>query len=133
MPESNGEIIKKYIQQVWEAGNTQIIDELLTPDFEYHVSISKEVKDKAWYCRFVASMRQPFINTKIEVINMLEKDDTVAIYFRVRAKQAGKAFGIKSSGKEVYVDVMSFFTLDNGLINRCQSVTDLSSMTSQLK
>ncbi len=133
MSKTNSEIIKKYIQQVWEAGNSRIIEELIAPDFEYNVSISKEVKDKAWYCRFVATMRQPFVNTKVEIISVVAEDDNVAIYFRILGKQAEKAFGIESRGKEVYVDVMSFFTLKGGKITRCQAVMDLGAMTAQLK
>ncbi len=133
MEGENGDIIRKYIQQVWQAGNYRVIDEQLAPDFEFYVSITNEVKDKYWYSRFVPTMRQPFVNIKVEVISLVEGGNDVAVYFRMSGKQVDKAFGIDSQGKQTIIDIMSIFELEDGLIKRCRSVTDLAGLKAKLK
>ncbi|NIP29240.1 MAG: hypothetical protein GTO02_01960 [Candidatus Dadabacteria bacterium] len=112
--EENKEIAKRFIQELQNAKNLEIIDELLIEDCLIHVSSKYVEKEK--YKRIVESNHKYFPDMHIEVINQIAEGDIVASQWKNHFTHTHEILGIKPTYEEMQISGVSIYKIIGGKI-----------------
>lgn len=129
--QQNKAITERFIEEVWQQGQIDKIDELFTGDYVDH-SFGPNPAGREDLKRFVVMFRQAFPDLVYELHQALAEDDQVASRDTVHATHKGEFMGIPATGKHVDVSAMHFLRFENGKIAEHWGITDVAGMLRQL-
>ena len=128
----NEELIKKWINEGWNARNPALIDELFHPDFEVAGRPNKRVGLDG-YKRYINDFMSAFPDMHFEVRECISEGEIVVITYRVTGTHSGLGYGTHPpSGnllETVVVDVWR--VLDGKIRERINAVYDEKAITEQ--
>jgi [ribosomal protein S18]-alanine N-acetyltransferase len=130
--QQNARIIERYYQEMWNAWNFTLADELLAPEIRFRGSLAIEVqgidafKD---YMRYVQNAFPDFSNTIEEVVCQGKK---IAARLTYRGTQRGELFGIPATGKRVAYSGAAIFQITRGKIAEGWVLGDTAELIRQL-
>lgn len=108
------------------------LSELCHKDFIFYSSIDTPLS----FSEFIRQERDnmdPFPDFKMEVHELFEKDNKVAVYFTFEGEQKSPFLGIPATGNRVRISVMAMLTFKDGLIIENRSHYNALDMIQQLK
>ncbi|MFW9921610.1 MAG: ester cyclase [Candidatus Thorarchaeota archaeon] len=110
MIERNKEIIRRYIERVWNDHNPSLVDELMDPEHVCHglrteVFVTREMVKQA-----VSHYREPFTDFRIDILDMLAEGDKVASLIRLLGTR-------REDGMRCYLDELIIHHIKDGKIN----------------
>jgi len=108
--EPNKVVVRRFIAEVWNAGNLDAADELVHPDYEVpgvgHGSDAVK--------RNVTAFRAAFPDLAWTIATMIAEGDWVAVRLILRGTHLGEFRGIAPTGTRVTIQEMVFWQVDNG-------------------
>lgn len=131
--DSNRKLINRYFEEVWNQGNLDVLDEILSseyinhnPGFENPVSGPNGLKP------IVSAIRQGFPDLTYIIERMIVAEDHVAVHVTMTGTHTGGFFGIPATGKIINVNQMQIERIVEGKMVEHWRVTDDLSMMRQL-
>jgi predicted SnoaL-like aldol condensation-catalyzing enzyme len=82
--EQNKEIARRFIEEVWNAGRLEVIDELLSPNLVNHDWPPGQTSNRDQFRQFVAGYRSRYPNLHFTIEDMIAEGDEVATRVTVR-------------------------------------------------
>jgi len=121
MPHLHKEVIQRLVDEVMNAGRLDVIDELYTP----------ELADQArgWMEPF----RESFPDVRMEIVQLVAEDDTVAARFICSGTHLGRWRGHEPTGRRFRVDEVYFFEFADGRIAQAWGIEDTFKRLRQLR
>jgi predicted ester cyclase len=90
------ELVNKIIQEVFNQGNLDLIEELVAPDF----TLNGQLFGRDGFKSAVAWWRVRFADLHIKIDEMIAADDRVGVWYTACGTLRGEFNGISSSGRK---------------------------------
>jgi predicted ester cyclase len=107
-------LLQRYIETVWDQGNTAALDDFLAPDYRRHRSPSAAPLDRNGQKMLLNLFRDAFPDIRIEVVDVISDSDKIAFRSMMQGTHTGEFFGIAPTGKSVKFNLMDIIRIENG-------------------
>ena len=113
----NEALMRRWFRDVWRAGGEKTVDELLAPDIQGFLE-GQEIHGPQGFQDFRRQLLDAFPDLAVEVEDVVEQGNRVAIRWRCSATHQGSGLGIPATSKQVTFRGMSWVEIQNGRIVR---------------
>jgi steroid delta-isomerase-like uncharacterized protein len=121
-PAENKVVYRRYIDELWNAGKIETIDEIIHDDVLYHEPSFQGPTRKADMAGIIESFHRAFpagaFTFTIE--EMIAEDDLVFVWLAFTGDQKGEFCGVPSSGKTLKFNVLGYYRFAEGKIIECR-------------
>lgn len=101
-PSRNRDIVERYFGQILNEGNLDLIDELFSDDFQFHITtLPLPVKGRDGEKGFVTGLRTGFPDLHFTIDHIIEEGDKVYARWSLTGTHKGEFLGIPPSGNPV--------------------------------
>lgn len=129
----NQQAIRRLYGDVWTKGDLELVDHLFTEDFEHlGPAVTGEFNGPDGYKAFVKVFRTAFPDTKIDIVEMIEEGETVAVRWVGHGTHEGEFWGIDPTNQRTATPGVSFVHFDNGEISDIWDIYDTQRLLRQL-
>ncbi|MFP9190474.1 ester cyclase [Natronosalvus vescus] len=121
-PAKNMEVVRRYYEEAFNRGRTELLDELIAETVVNHDPVSdetltpEEARGFEGFVRHVESARNAFPDAMVTIEEMIAEDETVAVRFTFEGTNDGSYGGMEPTGKQVSGSNMVWMRLEDGLI-----------------
>ena len=131
--EQNKAMCRKLNEEVFNNGNVDLIDDLLSPDFVDHGELPPGVANHREALKLMVTMTADAIeDSKMELKDLVAEGDKVAMYQIWSGTHIGEFMGIPATNKSFSVDVFNFVRFENGKMVEHWENVDMMGMMQQL-
>jgi len=131
--EANRRLIHRYFNEVWNAGQLDVLDDLLTPDYLNHSpGLPNPRPGPADLKPIVAAMRAGIPDLHYTILDLVVAEDKVAAYLRMTGTHTGEFFGLAPTGRSIDVRQMQVEWIRDGRICQHWRITDDLALMRQL-
>ena len=132
--EGNKELARRFMDEVWNKGNLDFVDQVTAPSFVSHDRASPENSGGGaeGVRRFAEMYRSAFPDIQMTVEDVIAEGDKVVTRWTVRATHQGELMGIPPSGNRVAVTGISIDRLEGGKFVETWSNYDALGMMQQI-
>lgn len=134
MQSGPGDSVTYLIEQGWNRGHGDILDQVICPDCAQYSITSGLIEHNgiAAQKRYLDSMRSAFPDYQVRVEEMISTKDRVVCRFVMSGTQRGPFMGIPPTNKRATWGAIGIFGFDNGKIQEIRLATDTYSALQQL-
>jgi steroid delta-isomerase-like uncharacterized protein len=133
MSEQNKAIERRLLDEVYNQGKLEVIDELVASDFVGHGTATEGGdQGRDAYRNFVVEMRTAFPDLQMTIEDQVAEGDKVVTRFRARGTHSGTFQGIPPTGKPGELSGTIIDRIADGKIIECWSNTDDLGLLQQL-
>ncbi|SHH76942.1 conserved hypothetical protein, steroid delta-isomerase-related [Chryseolinea serpens] len=131
--DKNKQIVQTYFDEVWNKGNVDALDELLSTEYINHTpSTPNPPKGAVGLKPIVRAIRKGFPDLHYEIKEIIATNDRVVARVVMTGTQSDTLFGIPPTGKRIEVNQINIEKIENGRIVEHWRVTDELAMMQQL-
>src|SRR5689334_1583027 len=113
-PEENKDIVRRYVEGMWDKRDFATIDEFVSPEFDQHAATVQQGREGLR--NFFRMMFGALPDVKFTLESIIAEDDKVATRWTIRGTHQGPLLGIPATGKPVTTTGMSLLQLRDGKI-----------------
>jgi len=124
-------IVLKYLESVWNRGDTQAFEAMTTPDFAYHLG-GQPPKGRPEMLQFLDMVRSAFPDWRVDVIECIADNNRVAVRWRGEVTHLGAFHNIPPSGKRIAVSGINIYHVVDGKITAEWEQMDSLGMLGQI-
>ena len=129
----NKQIVETYFNEVWNKGEVDLLDDLLTENYINHTpSTPNPPKGASGLKPIIRAIRKGFPDLHYEIKDIIVTKEKVILRVIMTGTQTGTLFGIPPTGKKVEVNQINIEKIENGKIAEHWRVTDELTMMKQL-
>jgi steroid delta-isomerase-like uncharacterized protein len=135
MSEENKALIQRWFEEVWNQGNSSVIDELLADDGVIHGLVDANgnpVKGLQAFHEFHSQFRGAFPDLKVSVDDVIAAGDRVVARCSVRGTHSGEHLGFAATDAPVQFDGIAIVRIKDGKIVEAWNQFDFLQMNKQL-
>lgn len=114
MSEQNKMLDRRYLEEVWNRGNYDVIDQFVASDFVGHSPPSDEIPGADGIRQYVSTLRAAFPDVHITVEDQIAEGDRVVTRWTARGTHRGEFQGISPTGKQAQVTGVTISRVANG-------------------
>ncbi len=129
--EENKALVRRFVEEFWNEGNTATADELMAPDAEIHMPTG-ELVDLDGLKGFAGAFRESFPDWHSTFEELIAEGDRVAERWTGRGTHRGALQGIAPTGKRVEVPGSVFYRIVDGKIVEFRGRLDMMGLMQQL-
>ena len=130
--ERNKDIVRRYLEQVWNDGDIAGSAAYLAPGYRRHTGPGAEPLDTEGQRLRLKSFRDAFPDVRLQIEEMVAEVDLVAFRFTMTGTHRGPFQGIPATGRRITVPGLDLVRLRDGLLTEHWGGADLSALRSQL-
>lgn len=97
------ELSRRVAEEVWSAGNLDVIDELFASDYHGWTPTDGEIRGPAGFRELVERYRAAFSGTTMTADHLVAEGDWVTMSWTAHGTHTGELMGIAPTGREVTV------------------------------
>jgi steroid delta-isomerase-like uncharacterized protein len=131
LAEENKALVRRFVKEFWNEGNTATADELMAEDTEIHMPTG-EVVNPGGLKSFATTWRESFPDWHSTFEELIVEGDKVAEWWTGRGTHRGELQGIPPTGKRVEVAGSVFYRIVGGKIVEFRGQLDMMSLMQQL-
>jgi steroid delta-isomerase-like uncharacterized protein len=132
MTTENAEIVRSYLQKVWNGRNVDRIDELLADGFVAHGLPAHLPSGRQGVRAYVENTVGTFSDFKVVVDDVVAEGDKVAVRLTFSGTQKGAFHGVPATGKSFSISAMAFARLADGKIAEWWENADVLGLMQQI-
>jgi len=117
-------VIRRLIEEVYNAGNLDVVDELVAPDVLNHPAVPQHQHGIDGFKHVIEWVRDIGPDTHYDVDDIISEGDKVAVRMTVSGTHTGTLRGIPPTGKRFSVDYVHWFRLAEGKVAELWAVRD---------
>ena len=126
----NKQLVRRYIEEMWNRGNLDAAAELLAPGYARYTSGG--VLDLEGQKRRIAGMRAAFGDLRMNILQLVADGDRVALHLQLTATQRAPFMGVAPSGKTVDINAVDIVRVADGRIAEHWGVLDMQTLLQQI-
>lgn len=133
VPEQTRAIACRFIEEVFNQGRLDVIDELVAGDAVEHESLPIATGEMRTDLRtWLAEFRAAFPDYHLELDDVIAEGDRVATRGRITGTNTGSLLGMPPTGRPICVDAIDIMRIEDGRIVEHWGITDGQAMVRQL-
>ena len=126
---NNTDIVRRFIDEIFDAGRAESVDELVTPDFVSHgLPGSGPGVMKAAISRVAPALS----DGRHEIEDIIAEGDRVAVRLTSSAVQSGEFMGMPATGRHYSIEEIHVFRIADGRVAEHWHQGDMLGMMRQL-
>jgi steroid delta-isomerase-like uncharacterized protein len=129
--ESHERVIRRFIDDVFNRGETSALDEIVHHDYVFS-SPGEQLRGREGLAALINGYRQAFPDLRIEIDELLAVNDATVLEFTLSGTHRGEFLGIPASGRRVRVNGMVRSRFRDGRIAEEWEILDQLSLFEQL-
>ncbi len=134
--EQNKAIIRRFLKEVQNGHNLNVVDELISPEMIDHFydaqGLPQPPNAVEAFKQFYSGMLTSFPDLHVVIHAIIAEDDKVCTYKTFHGTHLGDFRGIPPTGNKISVDVMDLFRLSDGKMVEHWVVADWAGMMQQI-
>ena len=119
MSEANKDVVRRIVEEVWNGGKLDSIDEFYAADFVNTDPSSPEVKNLEQFKQWVAEMHAGFSDEQITVEDLIAEGDKVVEQWSAKATHTGDFMGIPPTNKKTNMSGITIYRIVDGKVKEC--------------
>lgn len=131
--EANGQLLTRYVQEVWDKGDLDALERFLSPGFKRHVSPTLPPLDRSGQIKRLRGFRSAFPDITLTVEDVVAGDDRVAFRSTIRGTHRGPFAGRAATEKQITVGLVDIVRIEGGLFVEQWGGPDMSDLFRQLE
>lgn len=132
-PAENKNLVLRAIDEIWNKGNYDNLEEFVSGDFIIHSPNPAEVVQGVQGVKqFFIELRKSFPDIQFAVDQQVAEEDRVVTQWTARGTHKGEYKGIPGSGKQVVIKSIDVDRIANGKVVECWSNVDELGLLQQL-
>ncbi len=133
MSAENKALTRRFLEEAFNEGNLDIVDELVTDGFVNHDAAAPEPQVGIAAARAsISGYRDAFPDLKITIEEQVADGDRVATRWSARGTHRGELMGMPATGKQATVTGITIDKIENGRIAESWTNWDTLGMLQQL-
>lgn len=129
----NEQSVRRLIEEGFNAGNPQVVDELVAPTFVERQNVGPGIPPGPDATKAVITgLRAAFPDLCLTIEDMVSSEDTVWMRIRARGTHDGSFFGHASTGRRFEIDVIDVCRFEDGAMVEHWGVADRLGVLLQL-
>jgi steroid delta-isomerase-like uncharacterized protein len=117
MSDSNKAVVRRLMEEVWNKGNLQVADELISPNYSHHDSSTPDVgRGPEGEKKRATHYRAAFQDLHMTVEDLFADGETVTARWTCRGHHKGELSGIAPTGKLFTITGITIARFTNGKI-----------------
>ena len=125
--------VDRIIEEAWNNGNLDIIDELVASDYEMHVpNTPKEIRGPEGFKEFIQVFRTAFPDLTLSVEDRVVEGDKIADRIVAQGTHEGEFMSIEPTGKEIETPSLVIHYLEDGKVAADDGLIDNLGLLQQL-
>jgi steroid delta-isomerase-like uncharacterized protein len=128
--EHNKALVRRLFEEVFNQQQTAVLEEILAVDFR--TTFPATVPGREGFKQALAAFFRAFPDSHNHVVAMIAEGDRVAVRGHLTATHQGEFMGIAPTGKQVTVQYIDIWVVENGKIARNWVQMDFLGMLQQL-
>jgi len=129
----NKEIVRRYIEELWNGQQFELIDEILAPDLLSHNPDGTDEQGNQRFLQVIPGVRKAFPDLHLTIEDMVAEEDRVAYRLTIRGTHEGEFAGVAPTHKRVTATEMFIMRLSGGRIIESWYVRDQEGLIRQLR
>jgi steroid delta-isomerase-like uncharacterized protein len=131
--EQNKALIARFVEEIFNKGNIDIVGEIFAPDFIEHEQLPPGLPNGREGVKMMTTMlRSAFPDFKATIDDVLAEGDKVVIRMTWSGTHKGEFMGIPATGKRVSFGVIDIIRIANGKVVEHWGQMDSMSLMQQL-
>jgi steroid delta-isomerase-like uncharacterized protein len=132
MSDDSKAMMQRFYDEVVNAGNLDLIDELLADDFVEHEDFPGIPPTREGVKQFFALLRAAFPDGTMTAEDLIAEGDRVAARAKFRGTHQGEFMGVPATGRPVDVQLVDIVQFQDGVATAHWGVFDAMTMMQQL-
>lgn len=118
----NKEVVRRYYEEAFNEGRTDLLEELIAEDVVNHDPVSddslspEEARGFEGFVRHVEAAREGLPDATVTIEDMIAEDDEVLVRFTLEGTHEGRLFGFEPTGNRIEGSNMVLVRLEDGKI-----------------
>jgi steroid delta-isomerase-like uncharacterized protein len=125
-------IVHRWMEEVWNKGRVEAIDEMLADDVVVHGLGGAAIRGREGYKPFFETMHNTFSQIEVVVDDAVEQGDTIAARCTVRGTHTGDGMGSAPTGRRVEFSGMTMVKVKDGKMVEGWNNFDFAGMMQQI-
>ena len=114
--EQNKSIVRRWVEEGWNKGNTAVIDQVYAPDYVQHEPAPEMVNSSEALKQYVGTFLTAFPDLNLSVEDLIAEGDKVVWRFKSTGHHNGPFMGMPATGKTGNITGIVIFRLENSRI-----------------
>jgi steroid delta-isomerase-like uncharacterized protein len=131
MHSGDSELVRRYIERVWNNGDMVALNELTLPNFKYFLG-GQPARDREAFAQFIKATRTGFPDWRVEVDQVIAEPGAIAVRWHGQASHDGAFRGLAPTHRAVSVCGINIYSIENGKVAAEWEQTDTLGMLQQL-
>lgn len=127
----NVAVVNRYLEEVWNQGNLNVVDELFTEDYTRDNPAGLPPNSEG-FKQMAGMIHAAFPDLTLTVDETLTQGDKVVQRWSGRGTHDGELFGVPPTGNEVSYAGISIYRLEDGKIARDWTIVDMMGIMQQI-
>lgn len=133
LPEQNKNLVRRAVEEIWNQGNYDTIEEFVSHDFVAHSSApDEETHGPEGAKQFFTQLRKAFPDIYFTIEDQIAEEDRVVTHWTARGTHKGEFKGIPPMGKQVKLTAIDIDRIVNGKVVECWTNIDELGLLQQL-
>jgi steroid delta-isomerase-like uncharacterized protein len=133
MPHTETEIVQRFYETVFGAGDIDAAGHYMAEDFVDHAPWPGHPPTCAGFQAGVKEMRAAFPDLAIRPVRVFAEEDKVAAVVRISGTQHGEFMGHRATGRAFEIDAVDILRVRDGKLAEHWGVIDSGQMLAQLR
>lgn len=130
--EENKAIVRRYLEEAWNRGNVNILDELAAPNYARYMPGQDKPLDQEGQKRRIAGFRAAMPDLRLSIDDLFGEGDRVVFRITLRGTHQGTFMGAAPTGKQITGTAIDIVRIVDGKIVDHWGVTDMLGLRQQL-
>jgi steroid delta-isomerase-like uncharacterized protein len=130
--DENKRVVRRFVDEVWNDGNVDVIDEIISPNAIDHNPNPGQPAGSEGVKWVVRTFRAAMPDLHMELHDQVAEGDTVVNRWTITGTQQGELFGIPATGKRVSVSGIDCISVIDGKMDEHRLSLDQLGMLQQL-
>lgn len=130
--EKNKAVARRDVEEVFNKGNTTIVDEIIGPDWVFYGPGGLEFKGQEGYKQIVTTMRNAFPDLHMTIEDMIGEGDKIAVRYTMRGTFKGQLMGMAPTGNQFTMTSALFMRFKDGKLVETREIFDQLTFFQQL-
>src|SRR5919202_5497109 len=133
MSEENKTLARRVLEEVFNEGNLDVVDEIFAQDYVHHdPTMPEEGHGREHMKEFASMYRSAFPDVRVQIEDQIAEEDRVATRWVASGTHEGELMGIAPTGNRVTVAGLTIDRIANGQVAETWDNYDALGMMQQL-
>lgn len=132
MSSHNKDIVRRVVDEVWNQGKLEVLNEVYHPDYKHIDPGSPMISDLDSFRTYVEGLRTSFPDLHVVIDDMIAENDSVAKLWSLQATFTNDYMGIPANNEQISAAGITVYRLVDDKIKECVWGYDNLSLMQQM-